>query len=241
MSGHSHWAGIKHKKGLEDKKRSKIFSKLNRMISIAAKSGTDPEINSKLKVAIEQAKSFNMPSDTVERAIKKAAGGQDATKLEEFLYEAIGPGKIAIIIEGITDNKNRAMLEIKQILNQRNGKFAQEGSLRWQFQQKGVVRISLEDNPSINKDDLELEAIELGAENVIWRDDILEIQTKPNDTEKLKNSFEGKNLKILSSGLEWIPNEEISVSESDKAAVEKLFEDLDDSEDVQNFYSNLKE
>ncbi|MDD5621389.1 MAG: YebC/PmpR family DNA-binding transcriptional regulator [Candidatus Paceibacterota bacterium] len=241
MSGHSHWAGIKHKKGLEDKKRSKIFSKLNRMISIAAKAGTDPEINSKLKVAIEQAKSFNMPSDTIERAVKKAAGGQDATKLEEFLYEAIGPGKIAIIIEGITDNKNRAMLEIKQILNQRNGKFAQEGSLRWQFQQKGVVRISLEDNPSINKDDLELEAIELGAENVIWRDDVLEIHTKPNDTEKLKNSFDGKNIKILSSELEWIPNEEISVSENDKTAAEKLFEALDDSEDVQNFYSNLKE
>ncbi|MDD5221035.1 MAG: YebC/PmpR family DNA-binding transcriptional regulator [Candidatus Pacebacteria bacterium] len=241
MSGHSHWAGIKHKKGLEDKKRSKIFSKLNRMISIAAKAGTDPEINSKLKVAIEQAKSFNMPSDTIERAVKKAAGGQDATKLEEFLYEAIGPGKIAIIIEGITDNKNRAMLEIKQILNQRNGKFAQEGSLRWQFQQKGVVRISLEDNPSINKDDLELEAIELGAENVVWRDDVLEIHTKPNDTEKLKNSFDGKNIKILSSELEWIPNEEISVSENDKTAAEKLFEALDDSEDVQNFYSNLKE
>ncbi len=241
MSGHSHWSGIKHKKGLEDKKRSKIFSKLNRMISIAAKTGTDPEINSKLKVAIEQAKSFNMPSDTIERAVKKAAGGQDESKLEEFLYEAIGPGKIAIIIEGITDNKNRSMLEIKQILNQRNGKFAQEGSLRWQFQQKGVVRISLEDNPEANKDNLELEAIEFGAENVIWRDDILEIQAKPNDTEGIKNSFEKKGVKIISSGLEWIPNEEISIDDNDKAAAEKLFEALDDSEDVQNFYSNLKE
>jgi YebC/PmpR family DNA-binding regulatory protein len=241
MSGHSHWSGIKHKKGLEDKKRSKIFSKLNRMISIAAKTGTDPASNPKLKVALEQAHAFNMPNETIERAIKKASGDQPNENLEEFLYEAIGPGKIAIIIEGITDNKNRAILEIKQILNQRNGKFAQEGSLRWQFQQKGVSRISLEENPLLEKDSLELDAIEAGADNVVWREDILEIHAKPGEIEKIKSYFEQKGVKVLSVGLEWIPNEEISVEAKDKEAAEKLFESLDESEDVQSFYSNLKD
>jgi len=240
MSGHSHWSGIKHKKALEDKKRSKIFSKLNRILSIAAKTGADPETNPKLKVAIEQAKSFNMPSDTIERAVKKAAGNQAEENLEEFLYEAIGPGKIAIIIEGITDNKNRTMLEIKQILNQKNGKIAQEGSLRWQFQPKGVIRIALEDNPQINKEDLELQAIEMGADDVRWQDDVLEIYVKPDSLEKLKSELDKKGIKTSSSDLEWIANEEVETSPHDRKSAEELFEALDESEDIQNIYSNLK-
>lgn len=241
MSGHSHWSGIKHKKELEDKKRSKIFSKLNRILTIAAKNGLDPESNPKLKTAIEQARAFNMPNDNIERVLKKASGDQEMSNLEEFLYEAIGPGKIAIIIEGITDNKNRTMLEIKQILSQKGGKVAQEGSLRWQFQPRGVIRISLEDNPQTNKEDLELLAIETGAEDIKWHEAILEIYVKPTNIEATKTTLESKNVKTTSAGLEWIANEEIEIDPKEKNQAQELFEALDESEDVQNIYSNLKE
>lgn len=137
MSGHSHWATIKHKKGAADEKRGQVFSKLARMITVAAREGGgNPENNPKLRAAIEKAKSLNMPSENIERAIKRGTGELEGAKLEEVIFEAYGPGGIAIIIEGITDNKNRALNEIKQILNQNGGKLVGEGGARWLFERK---------------------------------------------------------------------------------------------------------
>ena len=236
MSGHSHAKTIKHAKELTDKKKGQMFSKMARVISIAAKEGGgDPTTNSKLRLAIEQAKSINMPKDNVERAIKRGTGELAGEKLEPVVFEAYGPAGIAIIIEGITDNKNRALGEIKQILNQYNGKLAGEGSVRWLFERKGALIVDGKQKP---KDELELEAIEAGAEDIYWHDDILDIYTKPEELEKVKNNLEEKGIKIESSSLDWIAKETIEVKE--KKTCQKLFEALDESDSVQDIYSNLK-
>ena len=139
MSGHSHWASIKHQKGIADAKRGQAFSKITRLITIAAKNGKDPATNPKLRIVIEQAKELNMPKENVERAILKGSGELAGENLEEVLFEAFGPGGAALIIEGITDNKNRTNGDIKQILNQNNGKLAGEGAVRWLFERKGLI------------------------------------------------------------------------------------------------------
>ncbi|MCD6232991.1 YebC/PmpR family DNA-binding transcriptional regulator [bacterium] len=242
MSGHSHWAGIKHKKSLEDQKRGKIFSKLARQITIAAKEGANPDTNPKLRQALEEAKSFNLPKDNIEKAIKRGTGEIEGKKLTEASYEALGPGGVAIIIEAITDNKNRTLLEIKQILQKHGGKLTQSGSLKWQFKRKGVITIEFSgENPEKSKEDLELKAIEAGAED-IWQQknsNLLDVYTKPEELEKVKENLKSQGIKIKSASLDWVPNQEIEVSEKDKISLEKLFEELDENDAVQDIYSNL--
>jgi len=166
MSGHSHAKTVKRVKEAEDKKRGKAFSKMARVIILAAKErGSDPGSNYKLKMAIDQAKQINMPKENIERAIKKGTGELKGEKLEQFVFEAYGPAKTAIIIEGITDNKNRSLSEIKQILNQYNGKLAGTGSVKWLFERKGTITVDNEQK-TINKEDVELTAIEAGAEDI---------------------------------------------------------------------------
>ncbi len=254
MSGHSHFHSIKHKKELEDKKRSKIFSKISRLITIAAKErGGDPENNPRLRLAIEQAKSVNMPKDNIERAIKRGTGELEGEKLEEFLFEAYGPGGIAIIIEGITNNRNRTLNEVKQILNQKGGKLANEGSVKWLFEQKGEIIINPKQNNKeddeeekketknkITKEDLEMIAIESGAEDFLWQDNLFIIFTAPEKLEKVKNILKEKGIKIESSSLGWSAKEEIPTNEEIKKACQTLFEALDENDDVQEIYSNLK-
>jgi len=238
MSGHSHFATIKRGKEIEDKKRGKIFSKMARLVTIAAKEGSpDPATNAKLRMAIEKAKEVNMPKENIERAIKKATGGEDGMKLEEISVEAFGPGGIALIITGITDNKNRTLGEIKQIVSQNNGKLAGEGSLRWQFERKGAITIS---NEGVNKEELEMAVIEAGADDIKWDEKTVNIFTKPEDLEKVKKTIEEKGLKIESASLEWTAKEEMEIDEKQKTQAEKLFEALDESDDVQDIYSNLK-
>jgi YebC/PmpR family DNA-binding regulatory protein len=243
MSGHSHWASIKHKKGAEDKKRGKLFSKLSRQISLAVREkGGDPETNSALRITVEKAKEFNMPKDNIERSIKRGLGELEGEKLEEVIFEAYGPGGIAIIIEGITDNKNRALGEVKQILNQNSGKLVGEGAIRWMFERKGTIIIDLkmQDENLKNKEQLELLAIESGAEDNYWHDDILDVYTKTEDLENVKKSLEEKQVKIDSSSLDWVAKEMIVLNEKQKTEAENLFEALDESESVQEIYSNLK-
>jgi YebC/PmpR family DNA-binding regulatory protein len=240
MSGHSHWAGIKHKKGIADTKRGMAFSKLARMISIAAKDGKDPTMNSKLRIAVEKAREINMPTENIERSIKRGAGELEGTRLEEFIFEAFGPGKVAIIIEVITDNKNRTLNEIKKILNQSGGKLAAAGSVKWLFERKGVITISLTNNQEkLNKDSLELKAIETGAEDIFWHEDFLDVHTKAEKLEEVKKNFEAQSIKLESASLDWVPKETINIDEKDKANCQKLFEALDENEDVQEIYSNL--
>jgi len=239
MSGHSHFSSIKHKKAITDAKRGKIFSKLSRMISVAAKENGDPQTNSKLRQALEEAKRFDLPKENIERAIKRGTGELEGVRLEEVVFEAYGPGKTAIIIEGITDNKNRTLSEIKQILNQKGGKLASEGSVKWLFGRKGTLIVNNEQR-TMNNEELELKAIESGAEDTYWHDNLLDIYTKPEDLEKVKKNLEEKGTKIESASLDWVAKEMIEVEEKDKEACEKLFEALDENDAVQDIYSNLK-
>ncbi len=241
MSGHSHSKTIKHDKELTDKKRGQMFSKMARLISVAVKEGgPNLETNSKLRLAFEMAKEINMPKENVERAIQRGTGGASEEKLDLVLFEAYGPGGIAIIIEGITDNKNRTLGEIKQLLSQHNGKLSGEGSVKWMFERKGVLILNPVSQESQNKEALELILIEAGAEDIKQRGNVLEVYTKPEELERVRTRIEEKSLKVESASLEWVPKEEITLNEQDKTASQKLFEALDENDDVQGIYSNLK-
>lgn len=241
MSGHSKWSQIKYKKSITDVKKGKIFSKLSREISVAAREkGGDPETNPKLRLVIEKAKEFNIPKENIERAIKRGAGELEGTTLEEVIYEAYGPGGIAIIIEGITDNKNRTLSEIKNILSIHNGKLAGGGSVSYLFEKRGVLIINNEQKTT-NRDELELSVIEAGAEDLKWRNDILEVYTKLEDFEKIKKSLQEKNIIIESSSIDWVAKVEIEIDNSKiKEQLTKLFDALDEQEDTNEIYSNFK-
>jgi len=243
MSGHSHARTIRHQKNITDQKRGQIFSKMARVIWVAVKEGgPNTETNSKLRLAIETAHSFRMPNENIERAIKRATGEIPEKKLEEVLYEAYGPGGIAIIIEGITDNKNRSLNEIKQILNQHGGKLVQEGAIKWMFERKGCITINVKSQMSNvkTKEELELLAIEAGAEDLYWYDDDLDVYTNIKDLEKVKKNLEEKGVKIDSTSFDLKPKEMIDLKEKEKESCQKLFESLDESESVQEIYSNIK-
>ena len=241
MSGHSHAKTIAHAKGIADAKKGKVFSKFGRLITIVAKEGGDPAINSKLRMVLDQAKSFNMPKENIERAIKRGTGELVGETLEEVSFEGFGPGGIAIIIEGITDNKNRALGEIKAALNQNNGKLAGEGAVRWMFERKGAITInSKSQNPILKNEELEMTAIESGADDVKWFGEELEIYTKPEDLEKVKKTLEEKGIKLESASLDYVAKEEVEISEKDKQSAEKLFEALNENDSVNDIYSNLK-
>ena len=244
MSGHSHAKTVKRVKEADAKKRGQIFSKLARLISVAVKEdGPNPETNSKLRLAFEIAKEANMPKENIERAIKRASGEAEGEKLEEILFEAYGPGGIAIVIEGITDNKNRALGEIKQILNQHNGKLVGEGAVRWMFERKGCITLRITNLDELrikNKEELELMVIEAGAQDLYWHGDILDVYTKIEDLDKIKKNLEERGVKIESTSLDWVPKEMVDLDERTKESCQKFFEALDENEAVQEIYSNLK-
>jgi len=241
MSGHSHWKTVKRAKGAADAQKGRIFSKMGRLISVAARQGAEPEENPKLREAIEKAREFNMPSANVERAVKRGSGETGEGQLQEISFEAYGPGNIAIIIEGITDNKNRAIAEIKQILSKSKGKLASEGSVRWLFERKGTIIVNFKDQmvDFKDKEEIELKAIDAGAEDLFWRGDSLEIYTKVEALERVKEKLKAQEIKIESVSLDWVAKEEIAIPEKEAEAAEKLFESLDESDEVQEIYSNL--
>ena len=241
MSGHSHWSSIKHKKGLADVKKSKAFSKISCLLSVAAREGgSDISANPKLRIAVEKAKYLNMPAENIEKAIKKGSGELEGVKLEPIIIEAYGPGNIAMIIEGITDNKNRTLSEIKQILSRGQGKIAGEGSVKWLFERKGVIEVRSIRHKERKKEDLEMMAIEAGAEDIYWHNDIFDIYTKPEESEKIKTNLESNKINPESSSLDWVPKEYITPDGKDEESCQKLFEALDENDAVQEIYSNLK-
>jgi len=238
MSGHSHFKTVAATKNANDAKRGKIFSKMARVITIAVKEkGPDTMTNGALKNAIEKAKEFNMPKENIERAIKKGTGELAGENLEEVSFEGFGPGGISLIMDGITDNKNRTLGEVKGILSQHNGKLAGEGAVRWMFERKGLISVQ---NTQSSKEDLELLVIEAGAQDIKWQENTLEIYTNPEDLETIKKTLEEKGLKIESSSLGWIAKEEMDIDAKDKEKAQKLFEALDESDDIQDIYSNFK-
>lgn len=242
MSGHSHSKTVKATKDANAAVKGKIFSKMARLISLAAKEGGNPEFNSKLKQAIDVARKFNMPKDGIERAVKKGSGELEGENLETIVVEILSPGGINVIVEGITDNKNRSFREIKQIAQKRGCKLANEGSLKWQFRQSGIINTaSIAEN---RKEEAEMLAIESGASDLLWQTDegqsYLEIITKPEELSIVKKTLEEKGIEIESANLGWITKEEIEASESDRKIAENLFNDLDENDSVQAIYSNLK-
>jgi len=238
MSGHSHWHQIRFKKGIEDAKRSKIFSKLSKEITIAARDGGgDLVFNPTLRSIVDKSKLANMPADSIEKAIKKGTGELAGVSYEEFVIEAYGPAGTALMIDGITDNKNRSLGEIKLIITQHGGKVVNEGAIKWMFEKKGVLNIN--DPKGKSKDDLELLAIEAGAEDVNWEEESLYIYTRPEDLEKTRKALEEKGLKTDSANLEWVPKENIEVDDEAREKNQRLFEALDEHDDVSNVYSNI--
>ena len=237
MSGHSHAKTVQHTKEAAAKKRGKIFSKLSRVISLVAKSGGDPDMNPGLRMAIEQAKRANMPNENIDRAIKKGTGELEGETLEEFCFEIYGPAKSALIITGITSNKNRALGQIKQILIQNNAKLAENGSVKWQFKNMGIIVVNQEEG---KREKIEMTAIEAGADDIRWKENFLEIYAEPNKLEQVKEKIEVSNLKIESSILGWIAKEEITIDGKGEDAIKKLFFALDDNDDVLDIFSNVK-
>lgn len=239
MSGHSHAKTVAHKKGIAAAQRSKIFSKMAGEIAVAAKNGGDAAANPRLRMAIDRARSFNMPTANIERAIKRGTGEEKGAALEEILFEGYGPGDIAILVEGITDNKNRASEEIRQAFEKNQGKLAGEGAVRWLFKRRGTIAISPQDKP---KEDLELLSIEAGAEDTYWKEDgTLEIYTSSAQVEQVKQTLKEHDVLVESTSLQWIPKERVILSQKDKAAAEKLFLALDESDAVQEIYANIKD
>lgn len=237
MSGHSKWSQIKHKKALTDAKRGKIFSKMARLISVAARErGGDPAKNSALRMIIDRARALNMPQDNVVRAIARGAGKLEGVKFEEFILEAYGPSGSALIIEGTTDNKNRMVSEIKHLLSLRDGKLATPGSVLWLFTRQGVIDA---ERGGLTKENLELTAIDAGAQDLKWLDEqTLEIYTQPDGLEKTKKALEDKKIKLNEASLSWQPKNEVALDEHDKERLTKLFEALDEHDDVNEIYSN---
>jgi YebC/PmpR family DNA-binding regulatory protein len=245
MSGHSHFSTIKRKKEAEDAKRSKIFSKMARLISIAAKEGGDPEANNKLKQAIEVAKSVNTPKDNIERAIKKGTGELEGESLEQVSYECLGPEGVSLIIEGITDNTNRTLSEVRQSLQKYNFKLAGEGSIKWAFDQNGIITVKIEHDDRVdNEESLELTAIDSGALDIQTREyeseKYMEIITKPEELEQVRQNIANQGINIEATSLDWVAKEKIEIDQSLRDTCEKLFMDLDENDAIQSVYSNLK-
>jgi len=238
MSGHSHARTVKHKKDADAAQRSKIFSRLAREISVTAKDGGDPASNSRLRIIIERARSFNMPSTNIERAIKRGTGEEAGTELHEVLFEGYGPGNIALLVEGITDNKNRTLGEIRQVLAKYGGKLVEGGAVRWLFDQKGVIVLEAAKQPETGEA-LDLLLIDKGAQDLYrYEDGIIEVYTDPTQLEGVRTALIKKGLVVESAALQWVPKERVHIENPD--AADRLFEALEEQEDVQSVYSNLK-
>ena len=237
MAGHSHWAGIKHKKGKADKQRSKIFSKLSREITVAAKLGDkNPDMNARLRSAIQTARSANMPKDNIERAIDKSSVSADSN-FENLRYEGFGPCKTAVIVETLTDNKNRTVSKIRTLFEKNGGALGTQGSASHNFKQLGVIKI--EKKEASEEKIFEL-AIDSGANECISYDGYHEIHTNINEIYEVKKKLENEIPNFVSTELEWLPLNLISLNGDNKDNMIKFLEALDDEDDVQNIFTNAK-
>ena len=237
MSGHSKWSTIKRKKGAQDARRGKIFTKLIKEIQVAAKmGGGDESANPRLRSAIQAARTANMPSANIEKAIKKGTGELEGVNYEELSYEAYGPGGIAIYMEAMTDNKKRTVSEIRHLLTKHAGHLATNGSVAWMFEKKGIITV---DKSSTNEDDLLMVATEAGANDILEEDDIYEVDMEPSAFDEVKNALESSNIQPLEAAIQMIPKNVVKVDEKLASKVLNLMEVLEDHDDIQNVYSNI--
>ncbi len=237
MAGHSKWANIKHKKERTDAKRGKIFTKIGREIAIAVKEGgTDPLANSRLRDAVAKAKANNMPNDNIMRSIKKAAGELGAINYESVVYEGYGAGGVAVIVEALTDNRNRTAGDVRHSFDKNGGALGATGCVAWMFERKGVLVV--EKTEAIDEDALMLEALEAGALDVEAGEDVFEITTDTSDFSSVFETLENKGYSCMIAEIQMVPANTIEVSEDCEQSLQKLLDMLEDSDDVQNVYHN---
>lgn len=238
MSGHSKWATIKHKKAATDKKRGKIFTKIIRELTVASKlGGSDPDANPRLRVAILKAKEVNMPKDTMEKAIKKGAGELDDVNYEEFSYEGYAPGGVAIYMEIMTDNKNRSASDVRSTLTKAGGNLGANGCVSYIFDKKGVIVF---DKKLLDEDKAMTIAIDAGADDIVVEEDTIEILTEYENFESVLTAFNNEKIEHISAEITMIPNTEQEVPTEKIEKVLNLIDRLEDLDDVQNVYTNLK-
>ena len=236
MAGHSHWAGIKHKKGKADKQRSKIFSKLSKEITVAAKLGDkDPTINPRLRSAIQAARSANMPKDNIERAIDKSCVNIEAN-FESLRYEGFGPEKVAVIVETLTDNKNRTASNIRTIFQKAGGSLGTQGSASHNFSQLGIIKIDKE----VSDERIFELAIEAGADECKSNNDFHEIHCSTSEIYNVKKELEKEINNFISTEIEWVPLNNVEISKEKNEELINFFESLEEDDDVQNIYSNAE-
>ena len=238
MAGHSHWAGIKHKKGRSDQQRSKIFSKISKEITVAAKLGNkDPDMNPRLRSAIQLAKSANMPKENVERAISKSEANHNIN-YEHLRYEGTGPGKISVVVETLTDNKNRTVSNIRTIFQKHGGSLGTTGVASHNFKQLGIIRI---EKKTISDESILELGVEAGADECISNENFHEIFCSKEQFYKVKTAIEKKVDNFIHSGIEWYALNQLDLKEDQYKSAVSLLESLEEDDDVQNVYSNLKE
>ncbi len=238
MSGHSKWAQIKRQKGVNDNKRGQVFTKLGREITVAARDGGgDPNANFRLRLAIQRARENNMPMENIERAIKRGAGGGEGSALEEVIYEGYGAGGAAILVEAMTDNRNRAAADIRSVFTRHGGSLGESGCVAWLFDSRGLISVEVGKN---DPDELALLAIDAGADDVKVEDGTLEVYTAPGDLEAVRLALEKSKLTIASAEVSMVPKTTLELDAKATAQVMRLLERLEDLDDVQRVYSNVE-
>ena len=236
MSGHSKWSQIKRKKAKTDQARGKVFSKLVREITTAARLGGDPKMNMRLKTAIEEAKAVNMPADTLKRAIQKGTGELPGETYEEITYEGYGPGGVAVMVKVLTDNKNRTAPEIRHTFTKFSGNLGEVGSVGWMFERKGIIQV---DAGRVDEDELLGLALDAGAADMRRADGIFEVTAAPHDLESVRRALEGRGVPIQSAEVTYVPQSMIRLEGKDAQQVLRLVEGLEELDDVQHVYANF--
>lgn len=237
MAGHSKWSNIKERKGKEDAKRAKIFTKLGRYIAVAAREGgPDPEFNPSLQTAIDNAKAENMPNDNIERAIKRGSGEESMDNYKEITYEGYGPGGVAVFADCLTDNRNRTASDVRHAFDKFGGNLGQAGSVTFMFDRKGIIAIERDD--SIDEDELTLLAIEFGAEDFEASEDGYEIVTEPGDFNEVKRGLEDEGYEFAMAELSYIPQTTVKLDEKQEESMKNLVETLEDNDDIQKVHHN---
>ena len=237
MAGHSKWAQIKRKKGVTDAKRGQLFTKLGRELAVAARQGGgNPDENPALRLAIERARQNNMPKDNIQRAIDRATNAADAAQLEEIRYEAYGPGGAALLIDSLTDNRNRTVSEVRSALTRAGANMAESGAVAWIFEQKGVIGVDLDGG--VDADEVALAAIDGGAEDVAVETDLVEVITAPADLEQARSSVEQAGVAVANAEVIMRPTNTVEVDESQARSLLRLIEALEELDDVQRVFTN---
>lgn len=238
MSGHSKWSQIKRQKGVADARRGQLFTKLAKEITVAAREGggSDPDSNFRLRLAIQKAKSENMPSENIERAVKRGTGEGEAAHLEEIIYEGYGPGGTAILIEALTDNRNRTVAEIRSTFTRNGGSLGESGCVAWVFEQKGIIVTPL----AGDTEEIAMWAIDAGADDVKIEDESIEVYTASEDLEAVRHALEAKDVPIQSAELSMIPKSTVTLDAKDAQQALRLLEKLDEIDDTQRVHTNAE-